>query len=77
VSDRTVHAVSERHELVRYDRAGNWYVERTDQPGWVPVSVVQAARFAADHCQVVHLGLPGGRTFDRLYLAMLQEGPDA
>lgn len=52
-------------EIVRYDRAGTWYVER---PGSVltrrKVTVAEAADLAArgEHCS----GKPGGRRFDAL-----------
>ena len=67
MSDRTVHAEHDGQQIVRYDRAGKWYVEQ-ENAGLVAarrIAVNTAARLAAswpDHA--VRLGLPGGRTFD-------------
>lgn len=65
--DRTVHA--RRHdgaEVVRYDRAGRWYVEWPpgSMKGCVRVSVSKAARLAAADDAEVFFGQPGGRSFD-------------
>jgi hypothetical protein len=61
VADRTVHGRSRRgEEIVRYGRAGKWYIEgRTDR---LRVTVAQAAAAAA--AGEFYPGLPGGRTFD-------------
>jgi hypothetical protein len=72
VSDRTVHAACGEWQVVRYDRAGKWYVEY-DPPRMRPaqrVSVKQAARLAVKmHREAAghfYLDRPGGATFDRL-----------
>jgi hypothetical protein len=62
-NDRTVHGVSDQWEIVRYDRAGKWYLEAADGRR-VRVGVRHAARVAADG--TFHPGLPGGQAFDRL-----------
>ena len=63
--DRRVHAVlSDGGAVVRYDRAGKWFVEYPS--GRRSVSVREAARLAAEHAETVYTGLPGGRTFDRI-----------
>jgi len=61
--DRTVHAVR-RHdgaEIVRYDRAGKWYLERVDGSR-SPLTLRGAVREAVGGR--VHFGRPGGRIFD-------------
>lgn len=68
-TNRTVHARScDGHELVRYERAGKWYVEYADgRP--------RAAQTLTGACLVAHLweslqlgvvlrGQPGGKMFD-------------
>jgi hypothetical protein len=62
--DRVIHGRTPYgEEIVRYDRAGKWYVEK---PGVArrQVSLVQAVRHATKPGSVVYLGRPGGRTFD-------------
>jgi hypothetical protein len=64
-ADRTVHGYGTddhgvHYEVVRYDRAGKWYIEFEDGSSRKPVGVTNAAR-AASH---PILGLPGGRLFD-------------
>lgn len=70
-ADRRVHAQSGEEFLVRYNRAGHWYVE------YVParyrprrrVDIRQAVDLAADMLREggqVHLGLHGGKRFDAL-----------
>jgi hypothetical protein len=65
--DRTVHAVTrEGAEVVRYDRAGKWYIE------WpagtrIPrkhIGINEAVNTAVTHCHKVNLDLPGGSVFD-------------
>jgi hypothetical protein len=65
--DRTVHASGLFLDVVRYNRAGKWYLEgKGDNQGYRRhVGIREAARFAAAGCDV-HLGLPGGSTFDQL-----------
>jgi len=70
--DRTVHAKGPQMEVVRYDRAGKWYLEPTNRT--LPrqhVTVNEAAHYTrwllGEHG--VHLpGLPGGTAYDRLVL---------
>jgi hypothetical protein len=71
VSDRTVHAAWEQMEVVRYDRAGKWYLEPVGFPN-LPrqhVGVREAARYAlwAADTQYgwIKTELPGGAAFDR------------
>jgi hypothetical protein len=66
--DRMVHAKTHSGgEIVRYDRAGKWYLE---QPGFprLPVSVSEAAGVAVVNERhaggTIFLGKPGGRSFD-------------
>jgi hypothetical protein len=58
-------------EVVRYDRAGKWYIELVepspDAPARQRVSLRAAARRAAelvDMAGTVHWGRPGGSSFD-------------
>ena len=65
--DRTVHGhTMNGHEIVRYDRAGKWYVEPQDDKR-LAVTVIHAASLAAlgDFTP----GLPGGKRFDALVRA--------
>ena len=65
--DRTVHAVTYKGiEIVRYERAGKWYLE-WPSGSMIPckhVGVGDAARTAVEHGQTINFGLPGGKTFD-------------
>lgn len=65
--DRTVHGhsmwPSDPWDVVRYDRAGKWYIEHGDGRR-VRVTVNHAAKVAARNH--FNPGLPGGRTFDAL-----------
>lgn len=74
MSDRTVHAVSaDGIEVVRYDRAGKWYLEPPSHL-LLPrqhVTIAEAVRFArwcADNGGRVFLRRAGGTAFDRKYL---------
>jgi hypothetical protein len=63
VSDRTVHGWSaDGGEIVRYDRAGKWFLEYKDRPR-ARLSVLAAARFARQGG--AFLGRPGGARFDK------------
>ena len=71
MSDRTVHAFYDGMEIVRYDRAGKWYLEPTNSA--LPrqhVGVKQAARAALwgrDYANGrIHYGMLGGNVFERL-----------
>lgn len=72
MADRTVYAECEGFEVVRYNRAGKWYVEpkNPERPA-THVGVAEAAD-RAYACAVlggkVHVGLPGGRAFDLLFV---------
>lgn len=70
MSDRTVHATIHAEsvgdvEVVRYDRAGKWWLEF---PGGQRERVtLEGAAFHAGGCLPtvdVHFGLPGGSRFD-------------
>lgn len=68
--DRTVHAHHDELEVVRYDRAGKWWLERAAEAGTVrqTVTLTQAARTAVELERAggtVSAGLPGGAAFDR------------
>jgi hypothetical protein len=69
VSDRTVHACNHEAEVVRYDRAGKWYIEYRDGRPYRRLGVRDAAKEAlrlhADN-GVILAGQPGGRLFDRI-----------
>lgn len=69
--DRTVHARYPGMEIVRYDRAGKWYLEPTHEIAKRQrVTVDEAAKqakWADEHGGSVALGLPGGATFDRMF----------
>lgn len=72
MADRTVHAECEGFEVVRYERAGKWYVEpKNPARAATHVGVAEAAE-RAYACAVlggkVHIGLRGGATFDRLFV---------
>lgn len=64
MSDRTVHGISQTGgEIVRYDRAGKWYVEYPGE-GRIPITVGDAALFATAERGTFFLGKPGGQQFD-------------
>jgi hypothetical protein len=61
--DRTVHAITaDGHRIVRYDRAGKWYVE--EEFGARRISLAEAVDMAARRGSAVFLGKPGGSAFD-------------
>jgi hypothetical protein len=63
MDDRRVHATTEDgREIVRYDRAGKWYVEAGDHRR--QVTFVEAVRLATLAGSTVRSGLSGGRAFD-------------
>lgn len=63
MSDRTVHGWSaDGGEIVRYDRAGKWFLEYRDRPR-TRLDVRRAARFAREGR--AFLGRPGGGRFDK------------
>ncbi len=66
--DRTVHATCETFEVVRYDRAGKWYVEEHGGPTRYHIGVFDAAQRALSAEALggrIFPGLPGGRSFDQ------------
>jgi hypothetical protein len=71
--DRHVHASGDTIEVVRYERAGKWYVEsrpnaRPQRPRWA-LSLREAAKIAQDIERAggeIRYGLPGGKMFDRI-----------
>lgn len=76
MSDRTVHAENEHCEIVRYDRAGKWYIEPRD-PGKQRrhVGIRSAASEAVKAPDMwIHYGRPGGGAFDRHVRRMLLPG---
>jgi len=71
MNDRRVHARSRGGlEVVRYDRAGKWYLEpgREDLPRQAVTiaDAVKTARFIEKDDGEVFRGLPGGSRFDKL-----------
>ena len=66
MNDRTVHARGKVAEVVRYERAGEWYIETVDGRRRTRVPVQRAAEYAAVACSEVYRGIPGGSVFDRL-----------
>lgn len=68
--DRRVHAECATFDVVRYERAGKWYVESEGSNGLIRehVGVVQAAHRAVAAEVLggeINYGLPGGSIFDR------------
>jgi len=77
MDDRRVHARAPGIEVVRYDKAGKWYIEMAADYGRrglpaerIQVGAAEAAETARNLGRrrdgSVYLGLPGGATFDRL-----------
>jgi hypothetical protein len=75
MEDRRVHARLHRGEIVRYDRAGKWFVEMPENWGRrglpaerIPVTIEEAAERARawrDAGGFVFAGVPGGAAFDK------------
>lgn len=66
--DRRVHAEWQGTELVRYDRAGKWWVEQASGAHWhvgIADAVLIAKEWKRNGGNVFH-GLPGGSAFDRM-----------
>lgn len=68
--DRRVHAESGECQIVRYERAGKWYMEwdppRLRRPLTVGDAALAAWRLKREApAAVIHFGLPGGQVFDR------------
>lgn len=63
LGDRQVHGVSANGgEIVRYDRAGKWYLE--NGRGRHRITLAGAVSLATDPGADARLGLPGGTSFD-------------
>jgi hypothetical protein len=74
--DRIVHASNDQVEVVRYDKAGKWYIEPLDRS--LPrqaVSVKDAAKHAVwlwyQGNGTVHFDRPGGAIFNRKVRALI------
>jgi hypothetical protein len=70
VRDRRVHAANSEAEVVRYDRAGKWYIEPRDRSFQRQhVTVKEAAEYALWMYRqaggTIIYGVPGGGLFDR------------
>jgi hypothetical protein len=80
IDDRTVHARGcTGLEVVRYERAGKWYLEASSH-NRVSVTLAVAAERAADLSKdggEVFLGLPGGSRFDIIVRRHLRLHPRA
>ena len=69
-NDRTVHAFGPDLEVVRYDRAGKWYIEPKDKT--LPrqaVTIAEAVNMALwlrDDNGTLRLGQQGGARFDAM-----------
>lgn len=64
-SDRTVHGrTREGYEVVRYSRAGKWFIETSSDTRQL-VTMKVAAKLTA-HGGTHVQGLPGGQSFDRV-----------
>lgn len=65
--DRTVHGLNAAREaeVVRYERAGKWYLEPKDGSRRTPLTLAQAVETAA--AGHVLLGRAGGLAFDAKY----------
>lgn len=67
MSDRTVHAECSSFEVVRYERAGKWYVETRDGKLREHIGIAEAthrARSATVLGGTIHFRRQGGRLFD-------------
>jgi len=75
--ERVVHAVTliAEAEVVRYDRAGKWYLEYPEHTGIkrVPLKVAEAAELAAKSAEVTFLDQYGGAVFSRPYRKAMGE----
>jgi len=65
MSDRTVHATrANGSEVVRYDRAGKWFLEWAVTARRKPLTVAEAAELAAAGDAAWYPNRPGGQAFD-------------
>jgi len=64
MNDRRVHAVTVLGaEVVRYDRAGKWYIEFPDGRRKA-ITLSEAVRRATASGSLARVGIPGGGAFD-------------
>jgi hypothetical protein len=84
MSDRTVHALYSGMEIVRYDKAGKWFLEPTNKTLERQLVTVEGAAnaaiwgwFKAVGEAQIFFGRHGGSTFDRLVREQLAERSDA
>lgn len=83
MKDRLVHASYPGMEIVRYERAGKWYLEPTDknlkrQAVTVTGAAMQAHWGLTQEGGEVFFNRPGGQTFDsKVRMAMRAYGVDA
>lgn len=78
MADRTVHARWAQMEVVRYDKAGKWYLEPVGSVSpRQNVTVKQAAEYAVwalrERQGYLYLDQPGGNRFDLLVDRMVNE----
>ncbi|WP_256840367.1 hypothetical protein [Ornithinimicrobium faecis] len=73
--DRTVHAIlSDRTEIVRYDRAGKWYAEPADpQSRRRLITITEAVRLTVAEGIWWGVDQPGGLSFDAKVRRALNE----
>ena len=66
-TDRRVHArLPDGTEVVRYDRAGKWYLEHPELPNRRHVTLQEAVEAVGELGTVVYLKTIGGNRFDEL-----------
>lgn len=78
MSDRTVHARYPRWEIVRYGRAGKWYLESTDGEVQRPLPIAAAVNIAlmgVTNGGEILYGRSGGRLFDAKARALAMTVP--
>ena len=80
--DRAIHTRTPDDRLiVRYDRAGKWFVESANSEALIPawqITLRQAVELATQEGSHIYFGVPGGRAFDaavKKAVAMNQEDP--
>lgn len=78
MEDRRVHVASDEFEVVRYERAGKWYIEPTDPGGKRQhVNIDQAVDFAYhlmhENSRVL-LNVPGGALFEKRLRDRIKSG---
>lgn len=67
-TDRTVHGrTASGHEIVRYDRAGKWYLEADGDRR--QITLMEAVTFATNPGSTVKYYCSGGRRFDAMVRA--------